>query len=197
MSSSRISRRSFLHLIPVAALAAPSSLVALRGPGGELLTGPALQEADRHGFAGPFTPEEEAAMAASPMAQAIARLHGRGYNCAEMILLAAIQAKGLREDHLDAASVFGGGIARGDLCGFLTGGLMAIGFVAARKTQDRAVRVRISRQASDAYWDWWVSRGDVHCPGPLESHPTPELFLRMSQRTAAKLEEVLDAMVAT
>jgi C_GCAxxG_C_C family probable redox protein len=196
MSHARISRRDFVHLVPLAALAAPSSLVALHGPAGELLTGPGPQEVDRHGFAEPFAPEEAAAVAASPMAMAIARLHGKGHNCSEMILLAAIQVLSLPEDYLDAAAVFGGGIARGDLCGFLTGGLMAIGFAAARKTQDRTVRRRMSREASNAYWDWWVSRGDVHCPGAAESHPTPEMFIRMSQRTAVKLEAVIAGMRA-
>jgi hypothetical protein len=154
MCPSGISRRDFVHLLPLAALATPSTLVALNGPSGEYLAGPEPQEVDRHGFAGPFTREEAAAVAASPMAGAIARLHGKGYNCSEMMLLAAIQVLGLREDHLDAAAVFGGGIARGDLCGFLTGGLMAVGFAAAQKTQDRTVRQRISRQASNVYWDW-------------------------------------------
>ena len=196
MRPSSLSRRDFVHLLPLAALAAPSTLVALRGPAGELLTGPASQEVDRHGFSGPLTPEEEAAVAASPMAQAITQLHGKGYPCSEMILLAALQVLELPTDYLDAGAVFGGAIGKGDLCGLLIGGLMAIGFAAAKKTRDRTEIHRISRPAANAYWDWWVSVGDVHCPGPLESHPTPEMFVRMTQRTAVKLEEAITPMMA-
>ncbi len=203
MSSSPLSRRSFVHLLPLAALSAPSSLAAFTGSSsltalmdssGEVLVGPRRQEVDRHGFAGPFSEEEEAAVAASPMAQAIARLGGKGYSCSEMMLAAALEVLELPEEYLDAAAVFGGGIARGDLCGFLTGGLMAIGFAAAQQSQDRTVIHRNSRKASNAYWDWWISVGDVHCPGPLESHPNDEMFRRMAQRTAVKLEEAIAGM---
>jgi hypothetical protein len=128
------------------------------------------------------------------MARTIAGLHDQGLSCSEMILLAALRVHHLPEEHLDAAAVFGGGIAKGDLCGLLTGGLMAIGLLAAQHTRDRTLIHRISRPASNAYWEWWVSRGDVHCPGPLESHPTTEMFVRMSQRAAAKLDEVVGSM---
>ncbi len=194
MPSPGLSRRSFVSLLPLAALAAPSTLVALHGPEGEHLVGPRRQQVDRHGFAGPFTPEEAAAVAASPMARTIGGLMGKGYSCSEMMLAAALEVLELPKEHLDAAAVFGGGIAKGDLCGFLTGGLMAIGFAAAKKTPDRTLLHRISRQASNAYWEWWITVGDVHCPGPLESHPNDEMFLRMAQRTAVKLEGAITAM---
>jgi hypothetical protein len=149
---------------------------------------------DRHGFAGPFTEEEEAAVAASPMAGVIAGLHGEGYSCSEMILLAALRTNGLQESHLGAAAVFGGGIARADLCGLLTGGLMAIGLVADVRFEERRPMLAAARQASNAYWDWWASVGDVHCPGPMESHPTTEMFVRMSQRAAVQLEAAMEGM---
>jgi hypothetical protein len=67
------------------------------------------------------------------MAQEIAALNGKGHPCSEMILLAALRHFELPENHLDAAAVFGGGVGKRDLCGLLTGGLMAIGIAAGSK----------------------------------------------------------------
>jgi hypothetical protein len=129
------------------------------------------------------------------MAQEIAGLHGRGYPCSEMMLLAALRRFDLPENHLDAAAVFGGGVGKRDLCGFLTGGLMAIGFAAGEGRVDRAEVRRVGREASNAYWDWWLTRGDLHCMGPGTTHETSEEFLRMSQRAAVKLEDVMKQVV--
>jgi hypothetical protein len=130
-------------------------------------------------------------VAASPLAQGIGALHGRGYACSELILLAALRRFQLPENHLNAAAVFGGGVGKRDLCGFLTGGLMAIGIAAGKKYADRAAMHRAGRVASNAYWDWWLTRGDLHCMGPGTTHNNSEEFLRMSQRAAVKLEEVI------
>lgn len=193
MPASGISRRNFVRAIPLAVLAQPAL-------GGSLLglekTGPVpLQEGQKPGFIGPFSEAEAAATAASPMAQGIASLNGQGYPCSEMILLAALRRFGLSEDHLDAAAVFGGGVGKRDLCGLLTGGLMAIGLAAGEKYEDRSLVHRAGRQASNAYWDWWLSRGDLHCMGPGTEHDDTETFVRMTQRTALKLEEVMGVLM--
>jgi hypothetical protein len=128
------------------------------------------------------------------MAQEIAGLHGKGYPCSEMMLLVGLHRAGLPDTHLDAAAVFGGGVGRRDLCGLLTGGLMAIGLAAGEKYPDRSQLHRVGRKASNAYWDWWVSRADLHCMGPGTEHQDAETFMRMTQRTALKLEEVLGVL---
>jgi hypothetical protein len=153
------------------------------------------QEAPKLGFSQPFTEEEEAAVAASPIAQIIAGLNGQGHPCSEMMLLAALRRFDLPEEHLDAAAVFGGGVGKRDLCGFLTGGLMAIGIAAGAEYADRQQLHTVGRRASNTYWDWWLTRGDLHCMGPLTTHETPEEFVRMAQRSAMKLEEVLGVLV--
>jgi hypothetical protein len=147
------------------------------------------------GFSQGFTGPEAAAVADSPLAQIIAGLQGQGYPCSEMMLLAALRRFELPEDHLDAAAVFGGGVGKGDLCGFLTGGLMAIGFASGEKYEERTEVHAVGRRASIAYWDWWLTRGDLHCMGPQTTHETPEEFLRMAQRAAVKLEEVLGVLL--
>jgi hypothetical protein len=130
------------------------------------------------------------------MAREIAGLQGRGLSCAEMSLLAALRFLGLPEAHLGAAGVFGGGVGKGDLCGFLTGSLMAFGLAAsARYATDRAEMRRVARAMSNEYWDWWLSRGDLHCAILRPTYEGSEEFLRMAQRTALKAEEVLRDLV--
>jgi hypothetical protein len=73
---------------------------------------------------------------------------------------------------------------------------MAIGFVAGEKYADRAQVHSVGRTASNAFWDWWLSRGDLHCMGPGTAHGSSEEFVRMCQRAAVKLEEVLTEVVA-
>jgi len=195
MSTSGISRRRFVSALPLTVLAAPSTLSAC---GAEPESGeepqPILQS-QGPGFIGPFSEAETAAVAASPMAQEIARLNGTGYPCSEMILLAALRRFDLPENHLDAAAVFGGGVGKGDLCGLLTGGLMAIGLAAGEKYADRAEVHRVGREASDTYWDWWITRGDLHCMGAGTTHETSEEYVRMCQRTAVRLEAVIEEVV--
>jgi hypothetical protein len=189
-----ISRRHFVSAIPLTVLATPRSL---RGGASSDFSDRGdtscdlCQQVQTPGFAGPFTEAEARAVAASPLAQGIATLQGGGYPCSELILLAALRRFQLPENHLNAAAVFGGGVGKRDLCGFLTGGLMAIGFAAGEKYADRATMHRAGRAASNAYWDWWLTRGDLHCMGPGTTHGDSGEFLRMSQRAAVKLEEVI------
>jgi hypothetical protein len=193
MPASDISRRNFVGALPLTLLATPALTSPLRGV--EEASPSPLQEPQKPGFIGPLSEEEAAAVAASPMAQEIATLHGRGYPCSEMILLAGLRRFELDEEHLDAAAVFGGGAGKRDLCGLLTGGLMAIGFAAGEKYEDRGMVHRAGRQASNAYWDWWLTRGDLHCMGPGTEHNDAPTFLRMTQRTALRLEEVMGVLM--
>ena len=69
------------------------------------------------------------------------QLMASGYNCAESVLLAACRQMGI-EDALvpRLATAFGGGMARtGEVCGAVTGALMAIG---ARCGRDEAEQSR-------------------------------------------------------
>lgn len=205
MASPGLSRRRFVGALPLTVLAAPSTLSAWEPAGCPVLSegscgppnrhGAPDQQAQKLGFSHPFTEEEAAAVAASPMAGIVAGLNGQGFPCSEMMLLAALRRFGLPEGHLNAAAVFGGGVGKRDLCGFLTGGLMAIGIAAGAKYPDRRQLHTVGRRASNAYWDWWLTRGDLHCMGPLTTHETPEEFGRMAQRAAMKLEGVLGVLM--
>jgi hypothetical protein len=190
-----ISRRRFVAALPLTVLAAPSTLSACEAaPDNREEPRPILQS-QGPGFIGPFSEEETAAVAGSPMAKEIASLNGQGYPCSEMILLSALRRFDLPENHLDAAAVFGGGVGKRDLCGLLTGGLMAIGLAAGRKYPDRNQAHQVGRAASNAYWDWWLTRGDLHCMGYGTAHQTSDEFVRMCQRTAVTLEKVMTEVV--
>lgn len=210
MATTELSRRRFVGALPLAVLAAPSAATsavatwAVPGEGAcgaEPHAGPEggdaakPQEVSKLGFSQPFSASEEEAVAASPMAGVVAGLNGQGFPCSEMMLLAALRRFDLAEDHLDAAAVFGGGVGKRDLCGFLTGGLMAIGIAAGGKYPDRRQVHAVGRRASNAYWDWWLTRGDLHCMGPLTTHEGPQEFVRMAQRAAVKLEEVIGVLL--
>lgn len=55
-------------------------------------------------------------------------IHGRGFNCAQSVLLALTDQTGLDESQAAAvATGFGGGMRTGEVCGAVTGGLMALG----------------------------------------------------------------------
>ena len=192
MASSGLSRRHFLGALPLTVLSAPSVVHGLSPAPSQREK---RQEGPKPGFLGPFSPEEAAAVAASPMAREIAALEGKGFPCSEMMLLAALRRFDLPEGHLDAAAVFGGGVGKRDLCGFLTGGLMAIGFASGQKYTDRQTVHQVGRRASNAYWDWWLSRGDQHCMGYGTDHEGSEEFVRMAQRAALKLEAVMGVLM--
>ena len=199
MKPSSVSRRDFVQAVPLAVL-----LPTVLSCAGEAQAAPeeevrpvSLHQDPRPGLSGPFTEAEAEQVAASSMAQEIAALNGQGYPCSEMMLLAALRYLGLPEKYLDAAAVFGGGVGKRDLCGLLTGGLMAIGFAAGERYEERAEMHRVARGLSNAYWDWWVSRADVHCMGPGATHETSEEFVRMNQRAAVHLEQLLRPLRST
>ena len=56
------------------------------------------------------------------------KLHGRGYNCAQAVLAACGDYTGLDEKSALAVSAgFGGGLRSGEVCGAISGAVMAIG----------------------------------------------------------------------
>lgn len=205
MATAECSRRRFLGALPLTVLAAPAALSGAEGvrSSGCFALAPSRQTGDAGrnqqaqglGFSQPFTHAEAEAVANSPLAGIIAGLNGKGYPCSEMMLLAALRRYDLPEGHVDAAAVFGGGVGKRDLCGFLTGGLMAIGIASGSLYSDRGQLHTVGRKASNAYWDWWLTRGDLHCMGPLTTHENSEEFVRMAQRSAVKLEEVLGVLL--
>jgi len=145
------------------------------------------------GFWDEFSPAEQRAIAASVMAQDVSNHLGQGLGCAELGLAVACSYLGERQDWVDAATVFSGGFGKGDLCGLLTGGLMAIGIAAGRLHQGRAEMKQFARPLRDEYWSWWTSRGPVHCSELRTRYEGDEECMRMTQRAVAKMEQLIAA----
>jgi hypothetical protein len=73
---------------------------------------------------------------------------------------------------------------------------MAIGFAAGERYSDRSEVHKVGRELSNAYWDWWISRGDVHCFGSNTTHEGSEEFVRMCQRAAVRVEQLIRPLVS-
>ena len=59
-----------------------------------------------------------------------AALHGEGYNCAQCVLCACGSYTELERDKALAVSCgFGGGVRSGEICGAISGAVMAIGLI--------------------------------------------------------------------
>jgi C_GCAxxG_C_C family probable redox protein len=87
----------------------------------------------------------------------------QGYWSADSLLLSALKYMNKPEEIVSAATGFGGGIGRKDLCGYVTGGVMAIGlFCNAAKGSDKAGRQKCQRLTKE-YVDWWTSTTPIHC----------------------------------
>ena len=179
--TSCFTRRRFIHtLTPLAA-----------GCLGVPLLSKGLFSQEKPGFWSEFTPEEQRSINSSVMAQDIRNYAGHGYGCAECALMVGLRYLGEPEYRLGAAGVFSGGFGKGDLCGFFTGSMMAIGIAARKLHEDRSAMREFSRPLRDEYWDWWTSRGPLHCSDLREMYDGSEQFLRMGQRAVAKLEELI------
>jgi C_GCAxxG_C_C family probable redox protein len=87
----------------------------------------------------------------------------QGYWSADALLLSAIKYMKKPEETVSAATGFGGGMGRKDLCGYVTGGVMAIGlFSGAAKGGDKAGRQKCQRLTKE-YLDWWAASTPLRC----------------------------------
>jgi hypothetical protein len=146
---------------------------------------------EKPGFWAPFTLEEQKAVDASVMAQDVLNYAGHGYGCAECSYMVGLRYMGEPEERLSAAGVLSGGFSQGDLCGFLTGSMLAIGVAAGKLHKDRESMRAFSRPLAKEYWEWWESRGPLHCSDLRELYAGDEEFFRVGQRAVAKLEDLI------
>jgi hypothetical protein len=125
------------------------------------------------------------------MAQGVANDQGLG--CAETCSATACDYLGEPGEWVDAATAFSGGFGKGDLCGLLTGGLMAIGIAAGRLHEGRAAMKQFAHPLKDEYWNWLTARGPLHCSELRTRYEGSDEFMRMTQRALAKVEELIRA----
>jgi C_GCAxxG_C_C family probable redox protein len=89
-----------------------------------------------------------------------------GYNCAQSVLAACGQPLGLARDMaLKVAQTFGGGLGRtGNVCGAVTGALMALGFsLPAEAAKDKATKETACKLAQEFMARFRAHHGALNC----------------------------------
>lgn len=137
-----------------------------------------------------LTPEELAQVESSIMSEDMNNFWGKGYSCAETGLIVALRYMKKPESLVWAASGFGGGMGQHDLCGFLTSGIMAIGF----HTEDLELEKSAAKMHCGAkvreYWTWWLETAPLHCSEIREGRQGFNVCHRIGRLAAAKLESL-------
>ncbi len=111
-----------------------------------------------------------------------------GFWSADSILLSAAKYLRKPEDIVTVATGFGGGIQMKDLCGYLTGGVMAIGLsVGSSRGDDKTGRERCQRLTKE-YTGWWADNFPLHC----KDMPQPCDFMGMGKEASRFLQNLFD-----
>ena len=125
----------------------------------------------------------------SKMAADMKNFFGQGYSCAESLLMVALRFMQKSEDLVWAAAGFGGGLYHKDLCGFLTGGIMSIGFFSGKLDKEREEAKEICSDLVKQYWKWWTSHHPLHCAEIRPEGSPRSICENLGKLSAAKLEE--------
>lgn len=106
---------------------------------------------------------ERAAAQGAPMKSWTLQHLTEGYWSADSLLLSAAKFLKEREEIVRVAVGFGGGMLQKELCGYVTGGVMAIGlFSGAVKGNDKAARDKCHRLTKE-YMKWWAENYPLRC----------------------------------
>jgi hypothetical protein len=127
----------------------------------------------------------------SVMATDMGKIFGRDYSCAESALAVALRYMKRPDDLVWAAGGFGGGLNHEDLCGFLTGSVMAIGFYAETLKVERKEAKKRCYQKVDEFWDWWAKTAPLHCSEIREGRTDFKVCYRLGKLAAVKLEDLI------
>jgi hypothetical protein len=138
-----------------------------------------------------FAAEEWERIQSSIMARDMDNYFGKGYSCAESLLMTALRRMRQPENLVWAAAGYGGGMRQKDLCGFLTAGFMAIGLAAGQLKLERKEAKARSTEIARAYWEWWRESSPLHCAEIRTPEADRETCRRLGMRAAARLEDFL------
>jgi hypothetical protein len=95
------------------------------------------------------------------------------------------------ENLIWVAGAFGGGLNNKDLCGFLTGGEMAIGIYSGDLKLERKAAKKICGQKGQEFWQWWISEAPLHCAEIREGRTDVKVCRRLGKLAAAKIEDLI------
>lgn len=111
-----------------------------------------------------------------------------GFWSADSLFLSAVKYLKQPEDLVRIATGFGGGMLQKDLCGYVTGGVMAIGlFSGAAKGNDKASREKCGRLVKE-YTGWWAKSYSLHC-GDIKQ---PCDYLTMGKNASEFLQKLFE-----
>ncbi len=177
-----IPRRRFLISVPV--LASGSLLTGfVRAQETPPQTAPNLPEK--------LSPAELATVEASSLAKDLKKYFGEGYSCAESMLIAGLHYLKKPEELVWAAGGFGGGMYHRDVCGIVTGGIMATGLAAGQLKMERAEAKAWNKQKVQAYWAWWISQAPLRCAEIRKEGTSFNVCLRLGLLAAAEIEKLI------
>lgn len=138
-----------------------------------------------------LTPAELKLVKSSALAQDLKNYFHNGYSCAESIWMVSLKSLKRSKKLVWIASGFGGGLQHRDLCGFLTGGVMAIGLSSGKLKMGKEAAIKICGQKVKEYWQWWASTAPLHCSEIRTENRTWRVCLRLGQLASAKLEKLI------
>ena len=140
-----------------------------------------------------LTPDELKTVKGSLMAQNLEDYFKEDYSCAESIFSVSLKFLKRSKKLVWIASGFGGGLGNGDLCGFLTGGVMAIGLSSGMMDEKRWYAKEVCVFKVDEYWKLWTSIAPLHCSEIWGEKRNPKVCLRLGLLASAKLEKLLES----
>jgi hypothetical protein len=130
----------------------------------------------------------------STLAENLGKYFGQNFSCAESLLMVSLRYLGKPEEWVWAAAGFGGGMYNRDLCGFLTGGIMALGCASGMLKMPRKEAKEHCGSLVKEYWDWWGSQAPHRCAKIREGQTTYEICENLGLLSAAKIEEYLESI---
>lgn len=137
------------------------------------------------------TASELEAIKKSQMAGEIDDYFGKGYSCAESLLLVSLRFLRLPEELVWAAAGFGGGMQHREACGFLTAGIMSLGLAAGQLKMERREGKEWSKQRVNAYWSWWTTQAPLRCAEIRKEGTSSKVCRRLGLLAAAKVESLI------
>lgn len=92
-------------------------------------------------------------------------LFASGYNCCQTVLVTYCENHGLdTQTALKIASCFGGGMAKGHICGVVTGALMVLGLKHGYLSNEEQEQKQIAKTYAKDFQDAFIKKfGTLHC----------------------------------
>lgn len=141
-----------------------------------------------------LTAKEAEIVKESSMAEDLMNYFGRGYSCAESILMVSLNFMDLPDKCVWPACGFGGGMGKKDLCGLLTGGFMGLGFAAGEIGENRNRGKSKCSAAVNEYWNWWQSQAPLKCEDIRTPGTSSKVCVRLGKLAAAKAQQLIEEM---